>query len=188
MSRFVVGLVGPIASGKGTVAKMLAEKGYAAYSLSDRIREEIKERGHEVTRDMLNMVSNELRGKMGADIWAKRTADMIVLDNPERIVIDSIRNPEEVNFLKQRFGTKIIGIIGDQKRRYELFKARGTNFAGINSWEEFKQLDDRELIQTGDHKQQVAACLELADIIIDNSGTVEDLQKKVEDFISSLSS
>jgi dephospho-CoA kinase len=186
MAKIVVGIVGPIASGKGTVAKILAEKGYATYSLSDRIREEIKERGQEVTRDMLNMVSNELRGKLGADIWAKRTADLIAQDNPENIVIDSIRNPEEVKFLQQRFGAKIIGIIGDQKRRYELFQARGTNFLGINNWEEFKALDDKELVQTGDHKQQVAACLEMADIIIENNGTVEDLKQKVESFISSL--
>ena len=188
MPKIAIGLVGPIASGKGTVIKILSEKEYSSYSLSDRIREEIKSRGMEITRDTLNTVSNELRENIGTDVWAKRTAELIEKENPEFVVIDAIRNPAEISYLKEKLGIKIIGIIANQARRYEWFHARTTNTAGVSTWEEFKELDDKELKQTGDHKQQVAECLELADIIIDNNGTIEDLKHKVEDYVQTLSS
>ena len=186
MIRKVFGLVGPIASGKGTVVKILVEQGYTAYSLSDRIREEIRRQGLDITRETLNTVSNELRETLGADILARRTAQLIEKENPEFVAIDAIRNPAEVNFLKEKFGIKIIGIVADQKRRFELFKNRGNNAAGIETFEQFKELDDRELVQEGQHKQQINECLKLADIIIENNGTIEDLKQKVQEFIGPL--
>ena len=187
MPRIVIGLVGPIASGKSTIVKHLKNKGYSSYSLSDRIREEIRTRGLEITRQTLTSVGNELREKLGADILAKRTTDLIDRDYSERSVIDSIRNPSEVAYLKDHFGTKIIGIIAPQKKRFDYFVHRPNNREGVSGWEEFKALDDLELVQEGEHKQQVQACLDLADIVIENNGTVEELQQKVDKFISSLS-
>ncbi|MBI4091791.1 MAG: AAA family ATPase [Candidatus Levybacteria bacterium] len=97
MAKIVIGLVGPIASGKGTVIDLLKKKGYRAYSTSDVLKEEIAARGLEVTRATCSAVSNELREKLGADILAVRTAKVIERDNPDFIVIDAIRNPAEIN-------------------------------------------------------------------------------------------
>lgn len=184
MPKKIYGLVGPIASGKGTVAEILKEKGYSIYSLSDRIREEITKRGLEITRETLNKVSNELRETLGTDILAVKTAEIIENDNPELVAIDAIRNPAEVNFVKQKFGAKIIGIVAPQKKRYEFFKNRNINKAGVSSWEEFKDLDDRELSQEGSYRQQVKACLKLADTVIDNNGTLIELKQKINTLLS----
>lgn len=184
MIKKVVGLVGPIASGKGTVAQYLSKKGYKSYSLSDRIREEITARGLIITRESLNTVSNELREKFGPQVLAELTAKLIERDNPELVVVDAIRNPAEVNFLKQKFGARIIGVVADQKKRFELFMKRGTNTTGISSWEEFRTLDNAELFQNGEHKQQVNKSLELADFIIENNGTFEELNTKVDEAIA----
>lgn len=184
--RQVFGLVGPIASGKGTVIQILAEKGYRAYSLSDRIREEIKRRGLEVTRQSLTDVANDLRGTIGADILAKQTAELIEKDGAELVAIDAIRNPAEVVYLRQKLGAKIIGVVADQAKRYEMFRNRGINTEGINTWEEFKKHDDMEQAQEGDYKQQVTESLKLADVIIENNGTIEDVKQKVESVIANL--
>ncbi len=184
MIKKVVGLVGPIASGKGTVAQYLSKKGYKSYSLSDRIREEITARGLTITRESLNMVSNDLRQNLGSDILAKRTAEIIEQEGSEFVVVDAIRNPAEINFLKQKFQAKIIGIVADQKKRFDLFMKRGTNTTGISSWEEFKALDDAELIQEGKYKQQVNECLKFTDAIIENNGTFDDLNAKIDETIS----
>jgi dephospho-CoA kinase len=180
MPKSVFGFVGPIASGKGTAVSFLTERGYKAYSLSDRIREEIRNRNIPVTRETLNTVSNELRNFYGPDILAKRTFEIVEKDNPELAVIDSIRNPSEARFLKEKMGAKIIGITAEQRRRYDLFMYRGTNTEGVVTWDQFKKLDDAEFAQEGSYKQQVEETLKLADITIENDGTLEELRQKVE--------
>lgn len=179
----VFGVVGPIASGKGTVIKTLSEHGFRAYSTSDRIREEITKRGMEISRHNLTDVANELRQTLGPDILARQTAELIEKDNPDLAVVDALRNPAEVTFLKEKLGAKIIGVVAPQEKRYEMFKSRGTNNAGINTWEEFKKHDDAELAQAGDFKQQVAESLKLTNIVIENNGTEEELKQKVENLI-----
>ncbi len=176
----VFGLVGPIASGKGTVAGILTDLGFSSYSLSDRVREEVKKRGLELTRENQQLTGNALREEFGSDILAKRTAEIIDNNPSENIVIDAIRNPKEIEFLKEKYGIKIIALKVNQERRYELLKQRGNQWDTL-SWEEFKLLDDRELAQTGKHKQQVNETVKMADIVIENDGTIEELKEKIKD-------
>lgn len=186
MPKKVIGLVGPIASGKGTVIDFLKEKGFKAYSTSDVLKEEVKKRGFEVTRSNCNKISNELRETQGADILAVQTSEIIDREGYENIVVDAIRNPKEMEFLKQKYNARIIGVVAEQRRRYDFFVQRGTYTDEIDTFEKFKELDDREMAQAGGHKQQTKACLDAADIVIENDGTVEELQQKVDQFISSL--
>ncbi|OGH17983.1 MAG: hypothetical protein A2868_03550 [Candidatus Levybacteria bacterium RIFCSPHIGHO2_01_FULL_40_15b] len=186
MAKIVIGLVGPIASGKGTVIDILKNKGYTPYSLSDALKEEIRARGLEITRFNCNRISNELRETQEADVLARRTVEVIDQDKPELVAIDAIRNPLEIKFLQNKFGAKIIGVVADRKKRYKMFRERGTYTDEIQTFEQFKELDDREFAQAGEHKQQIKACLELSDVVIDNNGTIEELRQKVYEFISSI--
>src|SRR3989344_5139939 len=186
MPKIVIGLVGPIASGKGTVIDILKDKGYTPYSLSDALKEGIRARGLEITRLNCNRISNELRETQGADVLARRTAQVIDQERHELVAIDAIRNPLEIKFLQNKFGAKIIGVVADQKKRYEMFRERGTFTDEIQIFEQFKELDDREFAQKGSHKQQIKACLDAADVIIENEGSVSDLTRKVENYLTSI--
>jgi len=44
-----------------------------------------------------------------------------------------------------------------------------------------------ELSQSGEYKQQVQACLDLADIVIENTGSVEELEEKLEEILAKIS-
>ncbi|MCJ7582348.1 MAG: AAA family ATPase, partial [Candidatus Aminicenantes bacterium] len=57
----IIGLTGTNGSGKGAAAEYFISKGYAFFSLSDVIREELKKDGCEPTRDNLIRKGNELR-------------------------------------------------------------------------------------------------------------------------------
>ena len=155
-------------------------------STSDRIREEILKRGQVVTRATLTQVSNELREKYGDGILAIRTAQIIDASPSEKFVIDSIRNPEEINYLKKKYGMNVIAVVAGQKKRYELFSQRIVNSEPM-TFEEFKQLDDKELEGTlGKHTQRVSDCIKMADVVIQNDGTLEELEKKVNKLLLSL--
>ncbi len=179
MRRIIVGLVGQNVCGKGTVAKTLEEE-YEFFhtSLSDRIREELNRRGLEEVRDLMVEVGNELRERFGPDILARRTEELIKEKDPERVVIDSIRNPEEVRYIKEMGGV-IVGVEASPEKRFELMKVRGGR-GDAKTWEEFLRLDNQEN-QTGgeNYVQKTSECLKMADITINNDGTREELVRKI---------
>src|SRR5262245_25637761 len=95
----LIGLTGRNASGKGEVARRLEAKGFQYFSLSDVIREEIRSKGGELTREALIQTGNELRTKFGPGILAERILQRV--QEGANYVIDSIRNPSEVMVLRR---------------------------------------------------------------------------------------
>jgi dephospho-CoA kinase len=180
----IIGLVGLSVSGKGTVSKLLEKEfGFFATSLSDRIREELDRREIVETRDWMRKVGNELREKYGADILVKRTEEMISDRHLQKVVIDSVRNPTEVEEIR-RMGGIILGVEASAEKRFELMKMRGRNGDAL-TWEEFLRLDEEEE-RAEDFGQQNSKCLEMADKTIKNDGTGEDLKEKIRQLIPSL--
>ena len=96
----IIGLTGKNGAGKTAVCEYLKKRSFDYYSLSDEIREEAGRRGFEITREVLIEVGNELREKHGAGVLAERILGRLQSDRNS--VIDSIRNPSEVDVLKTR--------------------------------------------------------------------------------------
>jgi len=186
MKKIVLAVVGPMAAGKGTIIQILEKKGFASSSTSDRIREEITRRGQQISRASLTEVGNDLRITFGDNVLAQRTAQCIDKSQNNYFVIDSIRNPSEIQFFKDKYGMKIISIDADQKERYKRFIARKTNSEPM-TFEQFKDRDDKEFFGTqGTHSQRVIDCMRLADFKIENVGSVEELEKRVNEALRAL--
>ncbi len=96
----IMGLTGPNASGKGEVVKFLECKGFYSYSLSDVIREAVRRRGLEITRERLIEVGRELRCEEGNGVLAQRILSQIEED--KNYVVDSFRHPEEMQVFRTR--------------------------------------------------------------------------------------
>ena len=119
----LIGLTGRNAAGKGEVAKYLQTKSFYYYSLSDAIREELRARKLEVSRESLIQVGNELRQRFGPSILADR---IVELTRPDRnYIIDSIRNPAEVATLRKACREfKLIRVDAPLQTRFERTVAR----------------------------------------------------------------
>jgi dephospho-CoA kinase len=170
----LIGLTGTNGAGKGEVAAYLGTLGYAYHSLSDILREELAARGKEASRDNLIAVGNELREAFGPDVLARRTMDRVL----GRSVIDSIRNPREVDFLRRRPGFTLLALDAPIRVRFARVQARGRD-ESAGTLDEFRIKEEAEMAgsETG---QQLARCMAMADRLIINDGTIEDLRKKVE--------
>jgi len=179
-----LGFTGPNASGKGEAIKYLVEKKkFISFSLSDIIREEARKRGLEVTRDNLIAIGNELREKEGPSILAKRT--ILKIKNAPQAVVDSIRNPYEVEELRKNLKDfKLIGITADVKTRFERAKARKRTGDG-ETLKEFIEKEEKEN-STDKNAQQLNKCFEMADFKIDNSGSLEELYWKIDGILNEL--
>lgn len=178
----VVGVVGPIASGKGSVIALLQKKGYTALSLSDVVREKTKEWGLPVTRENLQNVGDDLRRKFGNTILAELVGQHMH-DKNKKFVIDSLRNPAEVAYFKKTYDAYIIGVTASAKKRFEMMQIRGRDY-DPKTWEDFLKAEERDRgVGQKVYGQQVEKCLQLADSIFDNASTKEDFEKTVEYFV-----
>ena len=170
----LIGLTGTNGAGKGEVASFYQKKGYGYLSLSDILREELKSRSLQASRDNLITCGNELREKFGADILARRVAARIA--GPT--VIDSIRHPAEIEYLRSLGSFILIAVEAPVEMRFNRVKKRGRD-ESASSLEEFIQQENREKA-TGGNNQQLDLCLALADLLIINDGSLAELHEKLE--------
>ncbi len=119
----IIGLTGKNGSGKTAVSEYLISRGFEYHSLSDAIREEIRKRGLQITREVLIDVGNELREKFGPGILAERILPN--LESDQNYVIDSIRNPQEVDVLRSRSDFTLLALEAEQATRFERSRRRG---------------------------------------------------------------
>jgi len=185
----VIGLTGIFGSGKETVKDMLIHKLNAYHvTLSSLIRDEVlRKKGIKVGRGELQDLGNELRKLYGNDVLVKMAWDFLP-KNKEFIIVDGIRNPGEVEFLKKKVGKDFVLVAVDapQQLRYERASKRGTQ-KDPKSWEEFLKMEERDLgINEPFYGQQVKKCMDMADVTIINDGDKAALEAKISEFVKSL--
>lgn len=168
----VIGLTGKYAAGKGTVADTLIARGYAYHSCSDVLREELELRGIPESRPALLELGNELRRAGGPGELARRLAPRLV-DGGHHIV-DSIRNPAEVEALRQLPGFVLLVVDADPRVRFTRLRLRARQ-GDPETFEEFAELEARETESDDPTTQQLRATMALADHMIMNDGSVADL-------------
>ena len=173
----LIGLTGTNGAGKGEAAAYFAAKGYARYSLSDVIREELERRGEPVSRDNLIRVGNELRQRFGADVLARRT--MAKIGPGGKAVIDSIRNTSEIACLREQEGFVLLAIDAPIEVRFARVALRGRD-ESARDLEAFRKKEDEERAG-GAKAQQLEASMAAADRLIVNDGTLEEFHRKLEE-------
>jgi dephospho-CoA kinase len=170
----LIGLTGTNGAGKGEVAAFFRAEGYAYASLSDIIRDELRARGIEITRDSLILVGNELRAAFGPDVLARRTMDRIASPT----VIDSIRNLREVAYFRAQRDFVLLAIDAPDETRFARVSSRGRNESAA-TLEAFRAKEDEER-SGGEDAQQLEACMAAADRLVWNAGTIEELHRQLE--------
>jgi len=182
----IIGLTGRNAAGKGTVASFLKKKSFVYHSLSDTLREELKRRKLEESRDNLIMIGNSLRESGGPGILADlMISNLISLENH---IVDSIRNPIEVKSLRREYENHsfiLISIDAKPEIRYERLKQRD-RAGDSSSWKEFITQEKLEESSSDPNKQQLFATINEADYHIDNSGSLSNLEDQIGKVLDNL--
>jgi len=187
----IIGVVGKIAAGKTTIAKFFEERGFCRVSCSDPLIDllthniseyswlpEIPEKS-EPTRDKLIEYGRYLKETYGEDILIRLALDK--KRNCENVVIDGVRSRGEIEAIKKRGGF-IIYVEARPEIRYERLKKRNAGKDKvIKSFEDFLKADEAE-----EELYHTSKLKDLADFLIVNEGTLEELKAKVEDIIRKL--
>jgi len=183
----IIGITGKNASGKGELASHLENKGFVYFSLSDALRDEATKQGLDHSRDVLIELGTEMRAKFGNGILAERINDKIKeLKNQgkENFVVDSIRNPGEIEELRKNESFMLIAVDTDAKIRFERLLKRG-RAGDAASLEEFLEHEKRENNDKGSG-QQLDKCMKAADKVIRSNGTVEEANQDLDNYLESL--
>lgn len=178
----IIGLTGLNASGKGTVADYLKQCGFVYYSLSDVIRDELAKEKKEPTREHMIRAGNELRTNGGPGVLAYGICRKI--DPAHNTVVDSIRNPAEVQVLRDHGGFALLEVTAPEDVRFERIKSRG-RVGDPTDLATFRAVEQKEL--TGDPMaQQLIATGDLADKTIENAGDLENLNQNLKGVVLQL--
>lgn len=171
----IIAVTGRICAGETSFCKVLEKRGFKRISLSDIIREKLREQGKPVVRKNMDELGDNIRKEKGKAWLAKVALETMKEGN---WVIDSVYVPEEGELIRSR-GGYIVGIVAPPKIRYERAKARGDKYKGL---EDFVKLDDF------DQRWGIDKMVEDADFIISNDGTLEDFENSVELVLETISS
>ena len=175
----ILGVSGLNGAGKGEVVSYLEARSFYGYSLSDVIRDDLRDRGIEESRERMIETGNAIRGALGPGGLALRLMDRLLPDR--NYVVDSVRHPEEVAVLRARTSRfKLIWVAADEALRLERIRQRGRS-GDPATREGLRRLEDLELGSDDPSAQQLLAVRDLADITIENNGTLEELHASVQE-------
>ena len=177
----VIGLVGPIGSGKDTVSNYISKKyDYKVVGMGDIVREIAAELGRGHTRDELHLTQKEIVAKYGTQYFAERVVEKIKKNGWQKVIINGIRRPEDAAVPKREFGKDIVIAWVDAlpEIRFERMKTRKRP-GDPHTMEEFLRQEENE--KRFFHWDETRKYVD--DVIINNDGTYEELHKNVGAFM-----
>jgi len=169
-------------SGKSEAVKIAKEQNIPVIRMGDMIWEETKSQGLGINDSNVGKIATIMRKTHGMDIWAKKTYEKIKsIKNIEKLVIDGVRNIEEVDFFKVNLGEDfvLIAVKVSDRVRYKRAMNRGRE-DDSKDLELIKERDKREL------SWGLEEVIDSADITISNEGTIEDFQKEIKEIFTNL--
>jgi dephospho-CoA kinase len=180
--KIIIGLVGQIACGKGTVAEYLVNKyGAITYRFSTPLRDVLNRLYLEITRENMQNVSKALRQEFGDDLLAKVIAGDVKNETSNLMVIDGIRRLSDIKYLKNLPEFKLVKVETDPKTRYERLTSRTENADDTKkTYEQFLADEQKETELT------IPEVMAQAQFTLTNNSTLEELQKQVDALVKKL--
>jgi dCMP deaminase len=124
---------------------------------------------------------NAIRAAEGAGGLAVRLCARLTPDR--NWVIDSVRHPAEVEVLRARGSRfKLLWVDAEEGRRLERIRARGRG-GDPQTLEALRALEGRELASSDPSGQQLLAVRDLADLRVQNDGSIEELRVALHEIL-----
>ena len=165
-----IATIGLPAAGKGLFSEVASSFGIPVFVCGDVVREETRKRGLPLTLSNTGMIMLRIRDESGPAVIAKRRIPKIDASDCSVVIVEGVRNLEEIEELRSHYGNvTLVGIHSSPQTRFERLISRGRE-DDPSTWQEFESRDRRDL------NVGVGQAIALADEMIVNEGTIEELQ------------
>ena len=176
----IIAFAGMPCSGKSEAVKIAKQLDNPVIRMGDMVWEEVKNRGLALDEKNVGAIADQMRRDHGMDIWAKRTIDKILQNKKNNyIIIDGIRNIEEIDAFKNKLGKDfiLIAITASDITRQKRFLKRGRE-DDSSDIQDLRDRDKREL------DWGLGSVIASADIIIPNDDGIKEFKKEIKDLLS----
>lgn len=169
MNKLIFGIVGGLASGKTTLAEHLSTTyNCNTYRYSTMLRDILERIYVEETRSNLQELSTFLRSQFGQDVMSKVIAKDVERDPNDIVVVEGIRRPTDITYLRELPGFHLIFVDAEQHLRYERIIQRGEN-----KDDAFKTFEAFQADESAEADRLISEIAKEAEFTIDNNGSKE---------------
>jgi len=180
MQKLIIGLIGRIGSGKGAASDYLVEKyGAKKHTYSQFLRDVLDRIHIEQTREHIATLSLSLREAFGQDLFAKVVAEDLKGATEEILVLDGVRRPEDIEYVKDLPGFVLVHVDASEDTRLARVQSRGQNADDAEKTKE-SFAKDRQL----ETEQTLDKAISLATQTVDNNGTLEALHAQLDTLVT----
>jgi dephospho-CoA kinase len=175
----IIAFAGMPCSGKSEAVKIARAMDIFVIRMGDMVWEEVKNRGLPLDEKNVGAIADQMRREVGMDIWAKRTLEKISqIKKTNRIIIDGIRNIEEIDTFKKKLGQDflLVAVTASDETRQKRFLKRGREDDSSNI-QDLKDRDKREL------NWGLGTVIASADIIIPNEDGIKEFKKEIKEIL-----
>ncbi|MBL7778206.1 MAG: AAA family ATPase [Chitinophagales bacterium] len=181
----VIGITGTLGAGKGTIVDYLTKHhGFSHYSVRGYLTKKLNALGRAVNRDTMVALANELREKNSPSFIVEELLREAKASG-NNCIIESIRTVGEVNALRAAGGFVLFAVDANQKLRYERVVLRGSETDKID-FETFAANEAREMSSTDPNKQNLSACMAMADHRFVNDDDFDALYHQIDQVLDQL--
>ena len=176
-AELVVGISGPVAAGKTTVAQMLASQGFEYCRFSQILADKLRRDGQSQNRQSLQELGASLHQSAFGQRWLQNELANRV-KSKKKIVIDGLRHPEDHAFLTERWGIPVVHLRIDAT-----IDVRKMRFLKI------EKAEPAEFLEAEQHPAEVnvSRLKNLAGGFIINDGTLADLESRLQLLLEDIS-
>jgi dephospho-CoA kinase len=172
----IIAFAGMPFSGKSEAVRIAKDKGIPVVRMGDMVWDEVISHGLELSDANVGTIANEMRQTNGKNIWAIKTIEKIkTMDSPNILIIDGIRNVEEIEVFKKELGQNFVVVaitVSDEIRHQRAMnRNREDDSKDLNL---IKERDKREL------SWGLGNVIASADIVISNKGSIEEFRNEIK--------
>jgi hypothetical protein len=182
ITRGYLGIIAKMKAGKGAVADIVA-KAVARHggvteliNYSDRMTDALRAGFPHIprSREAYQKIGEAARNAFGPDVWAQGVDFCARQSKADFVVLAGMRWPPEVPLVRELPNSHIVYLTAPFEKRLEWLRIKAERPGDAEKTVE--QFANEHKAQTEIYVDQIGA---QADSVIDNSGTLEDLERKV---------